>query len=165
MEMKKTVLFLFIFFISVTTAFPCTCKDNKPYRDVTPFASVIVLVKVTRFLTYKQVNDIQVPMSMEAEIIEIYKGKERRRTVKIWGDNGLLCRPYLNKFLPGNYYVMGLFKSTGNYKDNVQEKFGDYWISICGEYTLEVDWVRKRAKGRIDAVTTELPLRAIKRIQ
>ena len=42
-------------------------------------------------------------MSMEVEIIEIYKGEETRKSVIVWGDIGNLCRPYLSAFKEGQY--------------------------------------------------------------
>lgn len=71
---------------------------------------------------------------MEVEIIEQYIGNEKRKKVKIWGDNGIECRPYLSRFKKGNYYIISFFKEGPN----------DYYISNCGENWLNVDFKQKK---------------------
>ena len=40
-------------------------------------------------------------MSMEVEIMDIFKGKEIRKKITVWGDIGNLYRPYLEIFKEG----------------------------------------------------------------
>ena len=62
---------------------------------------------------------------MTVEIIKKYKGKETRKTIKIWGDNGAECRPYISNFKIGDALppfapnILGEYKLQG-------EKSTDY---------------------------------------
>jgi len=95
---------------------------------------LVGLFKVTKFLTFKNIQDTPTPMSMEVEMIYKYKGKETRKNVIVWGDPGNLCRPYLSNFKEGQYYVIAL-SAVG--KKTPEEKDTDYFISICGAYWLK----------------------------
>jgi len=106
------------------------------------------LVKVNKYLTYKDIYDKPMPMSMEVEVIEIFKGKETRKTIIVWGDNGILCRPYLNRFQVGKYYVIAFSQAGDRTREN-PEKETDYAISICGDYWLSADIKNKTASGAV----------------
>ncbi|HET6995637.1 MAG TPA: hypothetical protein VFI06_11680 [Chitinophagaceae bacterium] len=137
----------------------CECNSNGPFLTVAPKAALVSLVKVNRFLSYQNISDIKTPLSMEAELVDLYKGQEKRRLITVWGDNGILCRPYLSAFKEGNYYVIA-FDSTG--RRSGDEKKGDYWISICGTYWLSVDTAARKATGSIDDRNSSLELSKIR---
>ena len=96
-------------------------------------------------------NEKQTPTSMEVEIIEVFKGKEKRKSIIVYGDIGNLCRPYLSGFGIGKFYIIafgpGLDGSNGF--THPDEKLSDYSISICGEYWLNVDIENKFASGSV----------------
>lgn len=71
-------------------SFACDCNYQGAFLKVAPNTKLVALVKVTKYLLYEDIYDKKTPMSMEAEIIETYKGSETRKTVIIWGDNGNL---------------------------------------------------------------------------
>ena len=52
-------------------------------------------------------------MSMEVEILDIYKGTEERKSVTVWGDPGHLCRPYLSTFKEGGNYIIAFGGAGG----------------------------------------------------
>ena len=85
------------------------------------------------------------PDAMTVEIIKKYKGKETRKRVKIWGDNGMLCRHYIGSFKIGNYYLMAPFRLGKKARKN--EKAQDYSISPCCINYLFVDYKKKKAFG------------------
>ncbi len=125
---------------------------------------LVTLVKNNKYLTFKNIYDIKTPMSMEIEIIEIYKGTEQRKAVKVWGDIGNLCRPYLSQFKEGQYYVIAFHK--GNYAGgHPEEKNTDYSIFGCGAYWLNVDFKKNNATGDFDSkdrIDTTISLNALK---
>ena len=125
---------------------------------------LVALVKVTKYLTFKEIYDSKTPMSMEVETIEVYKGKEARKSITVWGDIGNLCRPYLSQFKEGEYYVIAFDK--GNYGGgHPDEKDTDYTISICGGYWLTVDFDKSTVSGDIDSKdqkTTTISLGVLK---
>ncbi len=132
-----TLLTVFILTISQKT-FACDCNTAGEFLKVAPTSDLVSLIKVTKYLTFKDIEGTKTPMSMEVEIIDIYKGKETKKTIVVWGDNGMECRPYLSEFKIGKYYVIAFFKEEV-----------DYYISICGDYWLQADIEKKIAKGSV----------------
>jgi hypothetical protein len=115
---------------------------------------LVALIKVSKYLTFKDLHFssglTKTPMSMEVEIIQVYKGKETRKSVVVWGDIGNLCRPYLSQFKEEQYYVMALNQGTPGW-GHTDEKETDYSIINCGEYWLTVDFSKSTASGDIDS--------------
>ena len=145
MKIKFLVL-VSIFSLTIgQTAFACDCDYNGTFLELAPKTKLVALVKVKKYLTFENIfnitHDVKIPMSMKVEIIEIYRGKERRKTVKVWGDSGNLCRPYLAEFELDKYYVIAFYKGMRGSKEygHKKEKKTDYSISICGEFWLDVD--------------------------
>jgi hypothetical protein len=149
--MQRLVLILcFQFFLS-TKILACSCAGYiGPFMQTAKHTSLVALVKVTKYLTFDSIYNKKTPMSMEVEMISVYRGVEKRRTVTVWGDNGMLCRPYLSSFKEGQYYVIAF--NSGRYGgSHADEKDTDYAIGICGEYWLDVNFERSEAKGDIDS--------------
>ncbi len=71
------------------------------------------------------------PLSMTVEVQEVYKGKITSRQVVVWGDNGMICRPYVTQFPIGTEWVFALSPDSWTKK-------GEIAISVCGEYALQV---------------------------
>jgi hypothetical protein len=159
--MKKFILLsaIWILLTQATTPAPfCSCNDAGPFLTVAPSATLVSLVKVTKYLSFIDIYSEKTPMSMEVEILDTYKGKEERRSVKVWGDPGNLCRPYLSTFKKGGYYVIAFYQ--GAKRD--EEKETDYSISICGTFWLTADPVTQLAKGNIDGKKDTIKLNEIK---
>lgn len=148
----KRLYFLFFLFLFAATlkAYPCDCNYMGSFIKVTSYTSLTALVKVKKYLSSRDIYNIKTPMSMEVEIIEVYRGVEVRKTVIVWGDNGALCRPYLSQFKEGKQYVMSFF--TGTYGgSHAEEKASDYAIANCGAYWLPVDVEHSTVTGDIDS--------------
>lgn len=66
--------------------------------------------------------------------------------VRIWGDNGKLCRPDITEFPVGSKWVLAVNKITdipaGGFNPNTPNisygREGDYYLSQCGAYWLAV---------------------------
>lgn len=163
MNSLKLVITIFLLTIGRTIS-ACDCNMQGKFLQVAPNTKLVALVKVTKYLSFKEIYDVQTPMSMEVEIIDIYKGEESRKTVIVWGDVGYLCRPYLSRFEEGQYYVIafeeGLDGSKGEGHKN--EKTTDYAISICGQYWLDVDYINKIATGSVSDTQNQITLDALK---
>lgn len=163
--MKNIKLVSIIAFLTLgQISFACDCGSQGDFLKVVQKTQFVALVKVTQFLTFKDIYNKKIPMSMEVEIIEIYKGKETRKKVTVWGDNGILCRPYLSKFELGKYYVMAFFKGTEDARGFAleDEKITDYSISICGEFWLNADPKNKFAESTTTEYKTRIKLRELK---
>jgi len=117
-------------------AFACSCMWAGPFAKVALGKELIVLGEVMDH--YKN--------SMEVQIIEVVKGTEERKTIRIWGDNGALCRPYVAHFPIGTRWLLAVFplpEKTGETRSPWQGFASppgrrEYTISVCGDFWLEV---------------------------
>lgn len=163
--MKKLKLTLIILLcVIVKPHLACDCDYQGTFLRVAPETDFIALVKVTKYLTFSDIYNKPTPMSMEVEIIEVYKGKEARKKIIVWGDNGILCRPYLSLFDPGKYYVIAFNKGSDGSKGHVHknEKITDYSISICGAYWLNADIQKQVASGAVTEKQKQIKLSDLK---
>jgi len=127
------------------SAFACSCMWAGPFSKVAPGKELIVLGEVMDH--YKN--------SMEVQIIEVVKGTEERKTIRIWGDTGALCRPYVAHFPIATRWLLAVFplpEKTAETRPSWQGFASppgrrEYAISVCGEFWLEVRG--DRAVGRI----------------
>ncbi|MEC4005823.1 hypothetical protein OX283_014220 [Flavobacterium sp. SUN052] len=163
--MKTLKLILIIFLITINyTAFACDCDSQGEFLKVAPKTKLVALVKITKYLTFRDIYEEKTPMSMEVEIIEMYKGAEKRKSITVWGDFGNLCRPYLSIFEVGKFYVIafdaGIDGSKGFAHKN--EKITDFSISVCGDYWLDVDIKKKIAKGSVTEKQTQISLKDLR---
>jgi hypothetical protein len=163
--MKQLTIFITLFFLTIgQNTFACDCESQGEFLKVAPKSKFVALVKVTKFLSYKDIYKDKTPMSMEIEVIETYKGTETRKTLTVWGDNGVLCRPYLSHFKVGQYYVIAFYQGSDGSKGHVHEKEtpNDYVISICGDYWLKADIKNRIATGSITDKKSEIGLDELK---
>ena len=159
MKQRKHILFFFIF-ILFHKSFACDCGWGGGFLKMAPKTELVALVKVTKYLTFKYIYGKRTPMSMEVEIIDVYKGKETRKTIIVWGDNGALCRPYLSEFDKGKYYVIAFYNGLNVSEfTHVYEKPTDYSISNCGEYWLKVDIKKQIAIGDLIERDTQIQIK------
>ena len=121
----------------------CTCMWAGPFLQVGPGAELIVRVRVVRHFDRSRGVD----RAMEVEVIEVLKGSSRTRRLKIWGDDGGQCRPYVSGFLVGSEWIFAVSRSRGE-KGREQ----DYAISVCGEY-----WAKVEGDAVSGRLTTPLP--------
>jgi len=159
---------LLLTFFALTTSLrtlACDCSSQGEFLKVAPKTKLVALIKVTRYLTFKDVYDEPTPMSMEVEVIDIYKGQETRKTITVWGDNGALCRPYLSRFDIGKYYVIAFDEGSDKtaINANKDEKKTDYAISICGDYWLVADSEGKTAFGAVTNKMNQIQLSDLKK--
>lgn len=163
--MKKLKLIFTIFLLIIgQTILACDCNSKGKFLKVAPDTELVALIKVSKYLTFKDIYNEKTPMSMEVEIIEIYKGKESKKTVVVWGDSGILCRPYLSRFDVGKFYVIAFDKGMDGSKGfgHENEKITDYSISICGDYWLNVDIHNQKALGAVSFWQSQISLGNLK---
>ncbi len=126
----------------------CECTGDCTFKGSSSGAGFVALVKVIEysdFLDYEiDGYNKKMPFSMTVEVIEKYIGSETRKKIKIWGDNGMLCRPYIANFEIGNYYLIAptiITETTKSGKEN------DYDFFACSTDYLSVDYNKKIAFG------------------
>ena len=165
-NLKLLLITLFLIFGQII--FACDCESKDKFLKVSPKKELVTLVKIISYTNFEnlyeefEVPNNLTPMSMEVEIIEIFKGKEDQKTITIWGDNGILCRPYITEFKPNEYYLIALNKGLENSDfGQKNEKKSDYYISNCGEYWLKANVQKNFATGYI--TNRKLPFSKIRK--
>ena len=84
--------------------------------------------------------------AIDLQIEKIIAGKEFREVVRIWGDNGKLCRPTTEDFSVDSKWLMAAYLITevpdNGFNPNTPNiSFGreqDYYLSNCGAYWLSL---------------------------
>ena len=157
----RVIIVSCMFLLMRVNLMACSCNSEASFTEVTSKVQTITVVKVVRYLSFNQIYNEQTPMSMEVEVVEMLKGTEKRRRFIIWGDNGILCRPYLSAFKENNYYVIAL--NTGNPgSGHTEESVSDYSISVCGTTWLNYDMSKQEANGRIIDKTTSMKINKLR---
>ena len=102
-------------------ALACSCSWGGPFTKMVLGTDLIVLAEVQSYYRH----------SMDVTIVEVLKGTETRRVIRVWGDDGALCRPYVSAFPRGTRWTLALKRLR-------EPTAQDYVISICGDFWLEV---------------------------
>jgi hypothetical protein len=150
MTKRLSILFLIIG-VSLTKAFSCDCVWGGPFLEATKETPFVAVVKVISYLVFKESHNATFPIAMEVEIIDIYKGRENRKRLLVWGNAGSQCRADIPSFNIGQHYVIGFFSGDKGY-GHICEKDTDYSISGCGSYWLKVSLESKNAIGNINSI-------------
>ncbi|MDH7914647.1 hypothetical protein [Winogradskyella sp. SYSU M77433] len=137
----KKILLLTIMLISFSSfACECECEGDCSFSGVANGMEFVALVKVIEYSDFLNEEIIgyegKMPFSMTVEIIKKYKGTESRKRIKIWGDDGAQCRPYIAEFEIGKYYLIA---PTRIEKDSELGKQNDYDFFSCWTDYLTVD--------------------------
>lgn len=166
--MKNLILIAtFLLFSTMSTfACDCTCPDDCSFSIVSKNSDFVALVKVISFddyLEYKIIgHEVKMPYSMTVEVIKKYKGSENRKTIKIWGDDGMQCRPYLSKFKIGDYYLIAPYLLGDDRL--IMESSTDYSFFICATDYLKFDMDKKIAYGKYSKHKNKIKLTKFEKI-
>ena len=147
-------------------SFACDCNSQDEFIKAAPQSEFVALVKVTKYLTYKNIYGVETPISMEIEIIDIYKGVEKRKKITVWGGDVNICRPFLEKFKKDGHYILALDKVVENSSEVTHkgEKASDYFIAQCGERWLSVNITSKTTTNWMTEQVKHSSLTEIKNI-
>ena len=126
--MKYPYLLLFLTVFG-HTSHACTCFNAGNFFEVSRTADVVAKVKVIRFEDYfsYELTEDSIPVTIVAEVLELYKGKLKSTTIRLTGDgSGFTCKEPLEQFKPGHSYFLA-------YSYKIHE------ISACGEFYVEIN--------------------------
>ena len=161
--------FILTILILVTTfrsfACDCDCVDDCSFHRIVKNAPLVALVKVISYDGYLtdeiMGHEGKMPLSMTVEIIKLYKGTETRQQIKIWGDNGILCRPYISKFKIGEYFLIA--PDLIDTPRSTDEQLTDYEFFSCSSDYLKVDIKTKIAYGQYSKQQDKISLDAFEK--
>lgn len=160
--MRLVFLIIAILFYSSLDLIACNCfrSWNDSFSKTVEASEFVALAKVISFDSYleKEFSDDEkkVPYSMTVEIIKKYKGEEKRDRITIYGDNGILCRPYLTDFEINEYYLI----SPNPLGESLNT---DYDFSICQTGYLEVNIESSTAYGKYSMIRYQINLDTFER--
>lgn len=86
--------------------------------------------------------------SVQVKVARVLRGSLDRpaEPIRVWGDDGKMCRPYASQFAPGSEWFFVLDnRSFGGFPPQPGPR--DFFVSICGAYWARVDG--DRVVGRI----------------
>lgn len=145
---------LALFFATAfSTAHACSCFGpntfcgvlNPPYENPEWWLPTAVVMAVPLQ---------QYHYGVDVLIVQVFQGEMDNDTVRVWGDNGALCRLYTG-WATGDTLILGLHRCdlSGNVIQNPDyppglEREEDYMISGCGVYLL--DFNNGMVSGPID---------------
>jgi hypothetical protein len=153
--MKRQMRHLIILIIFLLPTIPsysceCECPGDCSFHKIVKNSELVALVKVVSYDNYLSDSIMgysgKMPLSMTVEIIKLYKGTETRKQIKIWGDYGHLCRPYIADFAIGNYFLIAPHLIERPNSPN--ESKTDYEFSSCITDYLRLDIQNKIAHGQ-----------------
>ena len=160
--MKQLTLIATFLLYPTLSAYACDCEclDDCSFSVVSKTSIFVALVKVISYNDYLG-DDImgyegKMPYSMTVEIIKKYKGSETRETIKIWGDDGKECRPYIANFKIGEYYLIAPSVIGDNKLKN--ESSTDYDFFSCSTDYLKFDMEKEIAYGEYSKKKDEIKL-------
>ncbi len=107
--MKKFIsglVFGFAVLLLAPTAQACSCA-NLTFMPTAKRSDSVIRAKVLEY-RWDQPDRKQMPVAMIVEVKEVYKGTIKSRQVKVLGDNGITCRPFVVKFPIGTEWVFAV---------------------------------------------------------
>ncbi|MEQ8245184.1 hypothetical protein [Fulvivirga sp.] len=123
---------LVFFFFASNLALACSCDWSGNFLEISKNSDVITKVKVIGYENYfsREFETDSIPLTVVVEVIQLYKGKLTDTTIRLAGDDGMLCRSYATELKPDKYYLLHY-----DYKGMT----GVPEISSCGEYFLKIE--------------------------
>ena len=115
-------------------SFACTCGSWMPFADAQEAAPVLVHARV---LAYGDFNGDS-PGSMTIEVMTPLRNAKAGERIKVWGDPGNLCRPYVSSFARGSEWIFAL---GGDRRSPPRQQGGkprEIAIGGCGAHWLSV---------------------------
>jgi hypothetical protein len=149
----RKMLLTWVGIVAWTSAQTCDCDYAGNFLTISKNADAIFIVRVdgyNDFFSWLWTNGN--PESATFEVIKTLKGFADEKEIKVFGDNGMLCRPYIDTFKKDRYYVVALYQCSENREGETTE---DFLISACGEYWLDYNSTSKIITGLITPGTSK----------
>jgi hypothetical protein len=146
-DTQRRIAFLAVALLAACALWPgaaraCSCMWAGGFLAVAPKAEVVVRARVVDY----HGRNRKVDLAMDVEVTEVLKGANVPTQLRIWGDNGALCRPYVSGFPRGTEWILAIRPLEGSREHDVP-RVGDFYIPGCGAYWLKVE--DGRARGHI----------------
>lgn len=128
-----------------SNVFACTCAGFSPL--ITKQSAPLVIDGAVR--RYISGRDSRYPIAMDVEVIRVLHGNYRAKTIRIFGDFGASCVPYVSRFPIGTEWVFAVHGPVW-IRDMGDENFG---FEACSASGLPVK--NGRVTGAITSTTAQ----------
>ncbi|MFH1145174.1 MAG: hypothetical protein V1774_11575 [Candidatus Eisenbacteria bacterium] len=118
----------------------CECVWGGPFIRVAPPCERTILARVR---SHAEVGPRGFPLAMDVEVLETWRGTPPESPLRIWGDDGMLCRPAITEFPVGTAWLLAL-----NGPGSKPGMSPGPSISMCGTFWLRIE--DGQACGNID---------------
>jgi len=146
LRVLAVALFMAMLAAHPSAVFACSCMWAGGFLTVAPNAEIVVHVRVRDY----HGRNRKVDLAMDVLVLERLKGPPIARDIRIWGDNGALCRPYVSAFPRGSEWILAIRPQAAEMPGR-----SDYYIPGCGAYWLKVE--NGRVRGHIRAGAPGMP--------
>lgn len=127
--MKILTLF-FVLMAWTSSANACTCDWSRNFLELCTESDVVIKFKAMGYDDYEDIGGKSIPLTLQVEVLAVYKGLISSVEMQFLGDNGMLCRKYADHFKIGRDYYFQYDYPLG---DELPI------LDICGEYDLLSD--------------------------
>jgi hypothetical protein len=162
MKYLTIITFGFSALLLAPSAYACSClSSNRSFVQLAQRSELVIRGKVLEYRWDR--NDkakTRPPLMMTVEVKEIYRGGTKSNKIIVQGDNGMICRPYINQFPIGTEWVLALSKDSWTKK-------GELAVSGCGEYWLKVNGsnaIGKITDGSLKAKAQTMNLPSLRKL-
>src|SRR5262249_24186430 len=114
--------------LAAAPATACTCGTWAPFLDASKNVPVIVHARVLEY--DRKSGDF--PLAMLIEVIQPARNAAVGEKIRVWGDNGMLCRPYVSAFPPGTEWVFALGGDHRLAPEQQAANLREFSIGGCG---------------------------------
>lgn len=155
--MRQLLLIISLTLLSTINALACSCSYawNDSFSRTANKSKFVALIKVISFDEYLEReiygHEGKMPYAMTVEVIKNYKGDKNIKKIKIFGDNGMLCRPYLIDFEINSYYLIA--------PNPLNNNSNEYELLACRTDYLKVDISSYRVYGKYSLFQNEIGLK------
>ena len=133
--MKRYQAYLLLLAACPALAQACTCGSWAPFLEASKATPVVVHARVLEYGNYSPGG---YPVSMLIEVISPVRNAKAGEKIKVWGDPGFLCRPYVSNFPVGTEWVFALGGDSMFMPKQEHPQVREISIGGCGAYWLLV---------------------------
>ncbi|NMC62153.1 MAG: hypothetical protein GYA55_03200 [SAR324 cluster bacterium] len=151
-KFKIGILILLILKMLPTEILACSCNWEGSFLKLAPQSPIIIRGIVKKHTTKSFGGN----SAASVEILEVFKGELKEKTIRIDGDNGMLCRVAIERFHPGSEYIFAI-----NGPGSKPAYDNGFSISSCGQYWLKVEnnkVIGSIAKNSVNSEIEEMSL-------
>jgi hypothetical protein len=120
--MRYLILVLTLF-LTVKT-FGCDCAWGGDFLKLSNESAIIFQLEVLGHEKLDRERD----EILIAKVLKLYKGNLKSDTVRLRGDDGNHCAPYVSQFKIGERYIAQILRAD----------WKDLWLRNCGEFDLKI---------------------------